>query len=274
MKLAYSTYGLQSFDVFDVIPRVAAIGYDALELNVGDAWPTAPEKLDADARSRLVEAYRQAGFPSPPLMNVIQLCAENEDVDSKGATLAATCELARDLNFDDTLPVMTTTLGHQSGSWDDTKEMIASQLAHYADIAEDYGATIAVEPHAGQEFDSPEKAVWLVEAMDRQSIRLNFDHSHFHVLGHDLQHCVDLCAPYTVHTHIKSGLKEDGRVKYQLPGEGSLDLVEYMRAVKRAGIGVPITVEVTGQIWNLDDYEPWPVAERCYRYLHDAAEKS
>ena len=42
MKLAYSTYALQSFDVFDVIPRVAAIGYDALELNVGDAWPTAP----------------------------------------------------------------------------------------------------------------------------------------------------------------------------------------------------------------------------------------
>ena len=47
-----------------------------------------------------------------------------------------------------------------------------------------------------------------------------------------------------------------------------------MRAVKRAGIGVPITVEVTGQIWDLDDYEPWPVAERCYRYLRDAREKA
>ena len=65
----------------------------------------------------------------------------------------------------------------------------------------------------------------------------------------------------------------EGRVRYQLPGEGSLDLVDYVRAMRGACIAVPITVEVTGQIWTRDDYEPWPVAER-YRYLNDAREKA
>ena len=38
MKLAYSTYGLQTEDPLEAVDRVQAIGYDALELNVGDAW--------------------------------------------------------------------------------------------------------------------------------------------------------------------------------------------------------------------------------------------
>lgn len=274
MKLAYSTYALQTVDPFDAIPRVAAMGYEALELNTGDAWPTAPEKLDGDARARLRDAYQSAGFPSPVLMNLIGLCGLNENTAAQQRALAATCQLAQDLDFDDGHRVVTSTLGANDGDWLSCRERVVDAMQPYADIAEDHGVTLAIEAHVGQELDSPEKAVWLVERVDRVSVRLNFDHSHFHVLNMDLRHCAELCAPYSVHTHIKDGAMVDGQVRFQLPGEGTLDLAEYFRVLRDVGLDLPITAEVTGQIWKLPDYNPWATAQRCYDLMRAGLEGS
>ena len=100
MKLAYSTYALQTVDPFEAVGRVRSIGYQGMELNVGDDWPTAPSRLDADARQRLCDAYSAAGFASPVLMNLIGLCGKGEDTAAKERSLAATCRLAADLDFD------------------------------------------------------------------------------------------------------------------------------------------------------------------------------
>lgn len=274
MKLAYSTYGLQTVAPLEAVDRVAAIGYDALELNVGDAWPTSPVKLDGDSRQSLRDRYEAAGFPSPVLMHLISLCAVGEDVDAKVGVLKDSCQLANDLNFDGRRPVITTTLGGQDGTWQECRERVAERLLPYARVAEDHGVTLALEAHVGQEFDSPEKAVWLVEAVGRPSIRLNFDHSHFHVLGMALQHCVDLCAPYAVHIHLKDGRMADGKVQFLLPGDGDLDLQAYFRAVSAAGIDVPITAEVSGQIWQRPDYDPWETAAICYRAMKSGMESA
>ena len=75
MQLAYSTYALQGIDPFDAVAQVREIGYDALEINCGAAWPTAPERFGAEQRSRLRDALQDAGFPPPPVMNLIGLCA-------------------------------------------------------------------------------------------------------------------------------------------------------------------------------------------------------
>ena len=274
MKLAYSTYGLQTVDPLEAVDRVKAIGYDALELNVGDDWPTAPAKLDGDSRQSLRDRYEASGFPSPVLMHLINVCAVDEDVEAKIEILAGSCQLANDLNFDGRGPVITTTLGGQDGTWQDCRESVAERLLPYARVAEDNGITLALEAHVGQEFDSPEKAVWLVEAVDHPAVRLNFDHSHFHVLGMELQHCVDLCAPYTVHTHLKDGSMVDGKVRFLIPGDGDLDLQAYFRATSAAGIGVPITAEVSGQIWQRPDYDPWETAAQCYRAMKNGMERA
>jgi sugar phosphate isomerase/epimerase len=274
LKLAYGTYAMQNIDPFDAITGIKEIGYDALELNSGEAWPTAPGKLDADYRKRLRDALQSADFPSPVLMNVISLGAHDEDTDDKVRLLAGTCQLAGDLNFDDRPRVMTTTLGHRPGTWDETRDDFVEALQPYVQVAEDHGVILAIEAHAGQEFDSPEKSVWLVEAVDRPSVRLNFDHSHFHVAGMEIEHCANLMAPYSVHTHLKDGFRADGKVKYLLPGDGDLDLERYFRAVSAAGIEVPITVEVSGQISNLEDYDPWATARACYESMRAGMEKA
>lgn len=272
MQLAYSTYALQGVDPFDAVARVSGIGYDALEINCGAAWPTAPDRFRSGQRSRLRDALRGAGFPPPPVMNLIGLCAAAEEPAVKSEQLRQTCRLARDLSWLDRPSVVTTTLGPQAGSWDESKDVVAVRLRGYGELAAEEDCILAVEPHIGQELDTPEKANWLMQAVGHPHVRLNFDYSHFLVQGIELAHSLDLTSPYAVHAHIKDGRMVDGEVRFALPGDDQLDLTAYFRAVRAAGLDMPITAEVSGQIWRRADYDPWPVASRCFANL-DAARR-
>lgn len=273
MHLAYSTYPLQEVDPLEAVARVKEIGYDALEINCGAAWPTAPERFGAGNRSRLRDALQDAGFPPPAVMNLIGLCAAAEEPAAKSEQFRQTCRLARDLSWQGSPSVVTTTLGPQSGSWDESKEVVARRLRTYGDLAAQEHCVLAVEPHIGQELDTPEKANWLMQAVSHPHVRLNFDYSHFLVLGIGLQHSLDLTASFAVHSHIKDGRMVDGEVRFALPGDDQLDLAAYLRAVRAAGLDMPITAEVSGQIWRRPDYDPWAVARRCFANL-DAARRA
>lgn len=270
MQIAYSTYALQGVDPFDAVARVSEIGYDALEINCGAAWPTAPERFRSGQRSRLRDALRGAGFPPPPVMNLIGLCAVAEKRAAKSEQLRQTCRLARDLSWRDRPSVVTTTLGPQAVSWDESKDAVAGRLRGYGELVAGENCILAIEPHIGQELDTPEKANWLVQAVGHPHVCLNFDYSHFLVQGIELAHSLDLTSRYAVHAHIKDGRMVDGEVRFALPGDDQLDLPAYLGAVRAAGLDVPITAEVSGQIWRRADYDPWPVARRCFANL-DAA---
>ena len=272
VKFGYSNYALKELDVFECLPRLREIGYEAMEIAVRRGWSTAPDRLDREDRSRLARLLRDLSFPPPPLMGEIGSFIRGEEdrwleVENR---FVAMCELARDLNFGDGPAVVTTTLGHCPSPWQEAKEAILAGALRLADRAAGYDVILALEPHVGNEFDTPEKAVWLMEAAGHDHLRLNFDMSHFWVQGFDLEECADLCAPYAVHTHIKDGRMVDGRVEFLLPGEGNLDLASYLRALNRAGIDLPVTVEVSAMIWTREDYRPWATAEGCYEALAKA----
>lgn len=272
-QLAYSTYALQSVDPFEAVERVSTIGYEGLEINCGDDWPTAPARFGADARKRLVQSFQAASFPPPVVMNLIHLCAYDEDAGEKETQLAATCSFARDLCWVDQPAVITTTLGHQIGDWEVSRGAVATKLREYVEIAAEHNVILAAEAHVGQELDTPEKARWLVETIDHPNLRLNFDYSHFLVRDIDLQHALDLNAEYAVHAHIKDGRLVDGQVAFALPGDDQLDLEDYLRRMNDSGVCIPVTVEVSAQIWNAAGYDPWPVAEHCFAQL-DAARRA
>ena len=272
MKLGYSNYALKGLDVFECLPRLKEIGYEAMEIAVRKGWSTAPDRFDRKDRSRLARLLSDLSFPPPPLMGEIGGLIRGEEgnwaeVESR---FEAMCGLAWDLNFGDEPAVVTTTLGHCPSPWEEAKEAILEGALRMSDIAATYDVILALEPHVGNEFDTPQKAVWLMEAAGHDHLRLNFDMSHFWVQGFDLEECANLCAPYAVHTHIKDGRMIDGRVQFLLPGEGSLDLASYFLALNRAGIDLPVTVEVSAMIWTREDYNPWTTAEGCYLALAKA----
>ena len=78
MKLYYSTYGMKQLDVFEALPRLADMGYEGMEIAVTPGWPTEPANMDAAARKRLADLFRQLGFPTPALMALLSPCVEGE----------------------------------------------------------------------------------------------------------------------------------------------------------------------------------------------------
>jgi len=180
------------------------------------------------------------------------------------------CELARDLNWGNGLAVVTSTVGGRQMDWDSDRQSVADDLLELAELAAASGTVLAVEPHVGNVLDTPEKAVWLMRQTDHPNLKLNFDHSHFLVVGMDLRHCADLCLPFAAHTHIKEGTMADGKVAFLLPGQGTLDMAGFVRTVADARPDLPIVAEVSAQIWRRQDYDPWGTAEFCYRALRDA----
>lgn len=274
MKLAYSTYGMQQLDIFEALPRLRDMGYEGIEIAATPGWPTEPARLDAAARQRLAALLRALDYPTPPLMALLNPCVEGEGRAAQLAQFEATFDLARDVQVSDDKPVVTTTLGHPTPPWDTGKERIVGLVREVADLAAKRDVLLAVEPHAGHDFESPEKAAWLMQEADHPHLGLNFDYSHFWVEGMDLEHCIRLNMPYAVHNHIKDGyLDAEGRVVYLLPGDGKLDLGVYLKAVRDGGWRGMIYPEVTGQIWKLDDYDAWATAQFCYDAL-DRARRS
>ncbi len=274
MKIGYGTYGMQTENIFDALPRLRRIGYEALEINTGDDWQTAPHKLDAASREALAKTIEDLGFESPVTMALLPICTQGDERPDILKKFDAACILARDLARRDARGILVSTLGGLTGAWDAVKHIFCDQLIELGDRAARHNVILAAEPHAGHQLDTPHKVDWLMRQTDHDNVKVNFDMSHFHVDGFDLETSVDLCAPYTVSTHIKDGHRVAGAVRYLLPGEGSLDLVAYFKAVAAAGIAVPITVEVTAQIWKLPDYDPWRVSERCFKALDDARRKA
>ena len=210
-----------------------------------------------------------AGFPPPVIMHLIHLCAADEDADAKASLLADTCRLARHLSWKRGRPWSPPRSAPRPDPGT-SRRSGGARLRRYAEVVTEENCILAVEPHVGQELDTPHKARWLMDAVDHPRVRLNFDYSHYLVQGIELQQSLDLTAGYSVHTHIKDGRMVDGKVQFALPGDDRLDLVAYLRSVRAAGLDVPITVEVSAQIWGRDDYDPWPVAEHCFANLEAA----
>ena len=96
-------------------------------------------------------------------------------------------EVAADLAADDgPPPVITTGYGTPEG-YAVQRQVLAERFGELASHASTTGGVVALEPHAGQAMDLPEKVVWLLQAVNSPHFRLNLDNSHFEVMGRDLE---------------------------------------------------------------------------------------
>lgn len=269
MKLGYSTYALSMLDPFEALPKIRNIGYEAIEIAMGDIWPTSPDKFKPPQQIKLAALSKSLGFPSPIVFGNIDVC-ELENREEMDKTLAK-LRMAGRMHYDDTPILMTTTAGHSAPPWDTGKQQIRDAFMRLADLAADHKAIIAIEAHAGTDFETPEKAAWLMEQTKHPSLTLDLDISHFYVEGAEVAHSVEMCAPYSSMIHIKDGEKVDSKVQYCLPGAGTIDIPLFMRSLQENGLGdLPVFAEVSVQQSHQPDYDPWATAKFCYDALREA----
>lgn len=267
-KIAYGTYGMPKEDLRAAIPRLSKIGYEGLEICVGEAYPAAPHKLPKEKRSELRTMVSDLDLEVPSLMLLSRvLTPDPREYQQQLEAFRAAAELANDLAVNDKIPVLTTTLGGGTMTWKKDREALVDRIAEVGELIAEGGTRFAVEPHVGSILEHPHHAVWLIQRINSPSVRLNFDISHFAVAGYPLEDTVAQLAPLAIHTHVKDGRMVAGKVQWLLPGEGDFDYAAYFQAMAKADWRGCITVEISGMIFSKPNYDPWHAAEFSWKTL-------
>jgi sugar phosphate isomerase/epimerase len=269
--LGYSTYALKMVDPFDALRLIKDVGYDALEVCAADGWPSEPDQFSASQQADLGKLANDLGFPSPILFALIDVCAPQSDRMAMLESTKKKFEMIQRMHYDNSPILITTTPGHSAPPWESGKEQIRDAFLSIADMAADNDIIVSIEAHAGTDFETPEKAVWMMEQTKHPNLKLDLDISHFVVEGSEMVHSVDLCAPHSAMVHIKDGKKVDGKIEFCLPGDGGIDIPGFLTALRANGLeDMPVFAEVSVQQSSQADYSPRGAAEFCYNALDKA----
>lgn len=267
LAIGYGTYGMQHEDVFTAVPRLARIGYASVEICALTGWPTAPAVFGAADRARLVATMKADRLQRPVVLGHLAPLAAGEERRRMLAEYRACLRLAADLAYGDEPPVFTTVLGGDLPPWAMGRDAILAGIHELAALAAAEGVVLALEPHVGGMFDTPEKAVWLVEAAASPHVRLNFDVSHFVAQGLPVPPAIAACLPHAVHIHIKDVVRSGGSFTFALPGHGGFAYADFFSRLVAAGSAIPVVVEVSGHVWRKPGYDAWAAAEEVFAFL-------
>ncbi|MDE0592173.1 MAG: sugar phosphate isomerase/epimerase [Dehalococcoidia bacterium] len=269
--LGYSTYALPMVDPFEAVRMIKDVGYNALEICAADGWPSSPIDFSANQQNDLAKLSNDLGFKSPIMFALIDVCAPHADRMPMFELTKKKFDMAQRLHYDDSPILITTTPGHSAPPWESGKEQIRDAFLTLADIAAENDIIVAIEAHAGTDFETPEKAVWMMEQTQHPNLKLDLDISHFIVEGAELVRSINLTAEHSAMVHIKDGKKVDGQIKFCLPGDGEIDIPQFMTALRSNGLeNLPVFAEVSQMQSREAGYQPRAVAEFCYNALDNA----
>lgn len=267
LRLGWATYAMPTLDPFDVVSRLAELGYVTVELTVSEGYTTAPDQLDRAARERLRTRMQDLAFSPPALMDLVAPCANGAERQAAREHFEAACGLCRDLHFGDRPAVVKSPITGSQPPWDGHQEEIRRDLLDFADVAAEHDVVFAIEAHVGTALDTPEKVTWLMNHTDHPHLGLNFDISHFPTERFDSGTAIDACAPFAVHTHAKDSTIVDENVRFQIPGESDFDYDWFFDRLLDAGYRGDIIAEVSAQQWREPAFDPWAAARTAFENL-------
>jgi len=95
----------------------------------------------------------------------------------------------------------------------------------------------------------------LIERLQTEAVRVNFDPANLIIYGFDLWEAVDALGRYVVHTHAKDALRGPGggRGKEVPVGEGEVDWPRYVAALRSAGYDGAYVIEREGGADRIGD---------------------
>jgi inosose dehydratase len=246
------------------IPAVAKIGYHGIELAVTPNWPTDLDTLDAPKRRLIRQLLSDHGLA----LSAVAGHTANLD------RLHRTIDLSAELRQEGEPAIVCSLIGGREDEWEAKKDLVAERVCSLGDYAFTREVILAVEPHSGTAFDTPEKALWLMGATRHPAVRLNFDISHFDIIGIGIDQCVPQMVPMSVHTHVKDQRGRYPNHAFLTPGSGPFDFVHYLAAMHQAGYTGFIGMEVSVMVQRKPGYDPFVDAALGYYALRHAFNES
>jgi sugar phosphate isomerase/epimerase len=256
IRLAFSTNAYLRFSFEEAAQRIAAMGYEGLELlaDVPHAWPagllpSAKQQIrgamaknglsfsnvNAFMMNAIADRRQPYWYPSfiDPEPNYRQV-----RIDHSRRALSLCAELGA--------PHITTEPGGPIAPGQTRSEAIdlfVEALKPLAEHAHDVGVLLLIEPEPGLLLETTDQYLEVAERVDAPSVGLNFDVGHAFCVREDLPSAIAKLAREIRHYHVEDISAQ--RVHHHLvPGTGAIDFAEVFAAIKRTGYDGWITVEL------------------------------
>jgi len=272
LTLGFSLYGMKSLEVPRALKACRDIGYDCFELPVMADWPTDVARLTAEARSELKRQIADSGLRLSALMENLPLLGDEARHRANLDRLKQAAVLAHEL-APDRPPLVETVLGGRPEQWPQVKEEMARRLRDWASVAELGKVVLAVKAHVSGALHRPDAAVWLVNEVASEHLKLAFDYSHYWLQGLDMEDCLRAMHRETVFVHVKDAEGDAQKFRFLLPGQGKTDYALFLRTLAIGRFPGDVVVEVSSQISSRPDYDPIAAARSSFAVLAAARKK-
>ena len=306
MRIGYNTWSMATVPYATFIPGLSDIGFRAIAISVvpgytiGGRWvenAAALDRLTADDRRCIKQSFVERDLKLPSVIGNQSLV---EDDPARNALsmqrLRDGIDLCVEWAINGHVPTLNTGVAGHSGDLEAKSAVVLDRLGALADHARQQGVVICIEPHVGGAVDTVERAEWLIRAVDSPAVRLDFDVSHFEVVGAPMQETVPRLLPLANAVEIKDqhfrfmddGPPADGwlvegngvgratapngrpvEFQFLLAGEGTFDLPGYLKLVRAQGFAEPIAFEVSVQCQARPEYDALASAAGIYRWMAD-----
>jgi inosose dehydratase len=268
MKLGYSTWGMPTVPAEVFIPFLARTGYTGVEITVIPGYATELSRLDRAHRHAIATLLREHRLELPALAAQTSMVERDPAVAAEHwRRLTAAVDLAVEWAVDGVPPVIDTTVGGAPADYPALEGLLFERMGALVAYAAERGVVIAAEPHVGSMLDTPERVLTLLRTIDSPWLKLNFDISHFNVMGFTIAETVPALAPHSAHTHVKDERGTVPDYEFLIPGEGVFDYVAYLQAMQVAGYTGFITPEVSVMVQRRPNYDPLAAAAQSYTTL-------
>ncbi len=254
MQTAFHSVALDQLPLEDAIALVARHDYDAIEFNAETlpwAGPHVTPETDQETRRRILKLAQDLG------LGISAISAHVSLVDPDPAARADALAFTRgciDLAVDLRAPVVHGLSGalvpgvEEAEAW----EWLTSAVSESADYANSRGVLFAIEAIANHLVSRTENLQQLMNRVGDNRLWVNFDPSHFQVMGDDPVAAARTLAARTVHVHLKDaqGVPED----FTFPplGEGRIDFDSMIVELRDGGYDGVLSAEYEAQVYGFD----------------------
>ena len=269
MKLGYSTWAMPKIPIDTSIKFLSETGYDGITIATLPQFTTSINNLDIEERKRILNLSKLYSIPITSVMSFTDLMEENkENLKENIKFVNDSIDLANDWGTN----YLITGIGGKPNELENIKksEEFIEIISELGLIAKSKGVTIALEPHVDQAVEKPDQLVELINKINMDSVKANFDISHFNVQGVDVSESIEKVLPISVACDVKDERGVVPNWSYVAPGEGEFDYTNYLKIMKKADYRGFITIEISFQVQANPNYDPLKTAKKSYEILDRA----
>jgi sugar phosphate isomerase/epimerase len=271
MKIGYCTWGMPTVPIDTIVPFLVDTGFDGIEPTVIPGYSVELYSMDKAERKRVLQLIQDYGLELPAIAGHTSLVEQDPELHELNfQRLCDTVDLCVEWTLGNTPPVLDTTAGGMPEEWGAIKPMLVDRLGALVEYAGARGVTIALGPHFATSVRTPERMLELVDLVNSPYFKVNFDISHFTILGYGILEAVRMMAPVTVHTHIRDTRGQFPDFEFLIPGEGDFDYVLYLQEMQRLGYRGFVTSEVSLMVQTRPNYDALVAAKQTYGALAKA----